>query len=122
MTTPSVRGWDGLIEAGAATPWVPEGKSCWEFSVNQNPSSKAESDYTARIRSVSPAERRECTFVFVTPRNWPGKTEWARNKHVAGDWKAVRVFDASDLEQWLEGVDRWADLACGETEHRRGRT
>ena len=95
-------GWDGLIEAGAATPWVPEGKSCWEFSVNQNPSSKAESDYTARIRSVSPAERRECTFVFVTPRNWPGKTEWARNKHVAGDWKAVRVFDASDLEQWLE--------------------
>ena len=95
-------GWDGLIEAGAATPWIPEGKSGWEFGVNQNPSSKAESDYTARIRSVSPAERRECTFVFVTPRNWPGKTEWTRNKHVAGDWKAVRVLDASDLEQWLE--------------------
>ena len=95
-------GWDGVIEAGAATPWIPEGKSCWEFGVNRNPSSKAKSDYTARIRSVSPAERRECTFVFVTPRNWPDKTEWARNKHAAGDWKAVRVLDASDLEQWLE--------------------
>ena len=95
-------GWDGLIEAGAATPWIPEGKSCWEFGVNRNPSRKAESDYTARIRSVSPAERRECTFVFVTPRNWSGKTEWARNKHQAGKWKAVRVLDASDLEQWLE--------------------
>ena len=95
-------GWDGLIEAGAATPWIPEGKSCWEFGVNRNPPRKAESDYTARIRSVSPAERRECTFVFVTPRNWPGKTEWARNKHAAGKWKAVRVLDASDLEQWLE--------------------
>ena len=95
-------GWDGLIEAGAAVPWIPEGKSCWEFGVNRNPSRKAESDYTARIRSVSPVERRECTFVFVTPRNWTGKTEWARNKNAAGDWKAVRVLDASDLEQWLE--------------------
>ena len=96
------KGWDGLIEAGAATPWIPEGKSGWEFGVNQNPRNKAESDYAARIRSVSRAERRECTFVFVTPRNWSGKTEWARSKHDAGDWKAVRAFDASDLEQWLE--------------------
>ena len=23
------KGWDGLIEAGAATPWIPEGRSCW---------------------------------------------------------------------------------------------
>ena len=96
------KGWDGLIEAGAATPWIPEGKSCWEFGTNRNPGSKAERDYAARIRSVSPAERSECTFVFVTTRNWFGKTEWARSKHAAGDWKAVRAFDASDLEQWLE--------------------
>ena len=96
------KGWDGLIEARAATPWIPEGKSGWEFGTNRNPGSKAESDYAARIRSVSQAERRECTFVFVTPRNWSGKTEWARSKHAAGDWKAVRAFDASDLEQWLE--------------------
>ncbi len=96
------RGWDGLIEADAATPWVPEGKSGWEFGTNKNPKSKAESDYAARLSSVSPAERSECTFVFVTPRNWPGKTEWAKNKNAAGDWKAVRALDASDLEQWLE--------------------
>ena len=96
------KGWDGLIEAGAATPWIPKGKSCWEFGVNRKPGSKAESDYAARIRSASLAERRECTFVFVTPCNWSGKTEWAERKHAAGDWKAVRAFDASDLEQWLE--------------------
>ena len=96
------KGRDGLIEAGAATPWIPEGKSCWEFGVNRKPGSKAESDYAARIRSASLAERRECTFVFVTPCNWSGKTEWAERKHAAGDWKAVRAFDASDLEQWLE--------------------
>ena len=95
-------GWDGLVEAGAATAWIPKGKSCWEFGVDQNPRSKANNDYATRLRSTSLAERRECTFVFVTPRNWPGKTEWARSKNASEDWKAVRVFDASDLEQWLE--------------------
>ena len=95
-------GWDGLVEAGAATAWIPQGKSCWEFGVNQNPRSKAENDYATRLRSTSSAERRECTFVFVTPRNWPGKTKWARSKYAAGDWMAVRAFDASDLEQWVE--------------------
>ena len=25
-----------------------------------------------------------------------------KNKNAEGDWKAVRAFDASDLEQWLE--------------------
>ena len=96
------KGWDGLIEAGAATPWVPEGKSGWEISTNKQPKNKAERDYAARLGSVSPAERAECTFVFVTARNWPGKNDWAKKKRTAGDWKAVRVFDASDLEQWLE--------------------
>ena len=96
------KGWDGWVEADSATPWVPEGKSGWEFGTNQRPTRKAESDYTARLASVSPAERAECTFVFVTPRNWPGKTDWARGKSAAEDWKAVRAYDASDLEQWLE--------------------
>ena len=96
------KGCDGVVEAAAATPWVPEGKSCWEFGTNQRPSSKAESDYIPRLKTVPSSERAERTFVFVTPRNWPGKTEWAKSKQTAGDWKAVRALDASDLEQWLE--------------------
>ena len=96
------KGWDGWIEAEAATPWVPEGKSGWEFGTSQDPRRKAEHDHTARLASVSPTERAECAFVFVTPRNWPGKTEWAKDKRAAGNWKDVRAFDASDLEQWLE--------------------
>ena len=96
------RGWDGWIEAEAATPWIPEGKSGWEFGVSQDPRCKAEHDHSARLKSVSPIERADYTFVFVTPRNWPGKTKWARDKQEAGGWKDVRAFDASDLEQWLE--------------------
>ena len=96
------KGWDGSVEADSATPWVPEGKSGWEFGASQRPNRKAESDYAARLASISPVERAECTFVFVTPRNWPGKTDWAKGKNAAGDWKEVRALDASDLEQWLE--------------------
>lgn len=96
------KGADGYIEAGAATPWIPEGSSYWEFGVDQKIATKAEGDYQARLESIDPDIRAYSTFVFVTPRNWPGKTAWEKQKNKAGDWKAVRVFDASDLEQWLE--------------------
>lgn len=95
-------GWDGLVDTDDATPWIPEGKSCWEFSTNKNMRKKADDDYAARLDSVSPDEIAECTFVFVTTRNWSGKTDWEKCKNSAGDWKAVKVLDASDIEQWLE--------------------
>src|SRR5206468_2621454 len=96
------RGWDGFVEAGAATAWIPEGASGWEFGVDENVLRKAEKDYAARVASVPPDKRANCTFVFVTPRNWKGKTDWATAKNARGEWKAVRAYDASDLEQWLE--------------------
>ena len=95
-------GWDGLVEAGSATPWIPEGDSGWELSTNSRPGSKAEHDYEKRRRTLSAAERAACTFVFVTPRNWPRKNDWAAEKAKVNHWKAVRAYDASDLEQWLE--------------------
>jgi addiction module HigA family antidote len=97
------KGWDGRTETRVATPWIPEGRSGWEFGTDRNPREKADKDYAARLASVPPTERAQCTLVFVTPRNWPGKVDWARTKDAAGEWKAVKAFDASDLEQWLEG-------------------
>jgi addiction module HigA family antidote len=96
------KGSDGFVDADAATPWVPAGRSYWEFGTDQKPAGKAEKDYRARVASVDAAERASSTFVFVTPRNWPGRNEWESRKNQAGEWKAVRAFDASDLEQWLE--------------------
>ena len=95
-------GWDGWVEAEAATPWIPAGRSGWECSVSQDPRAKAEGDYHARLNMLTPAERADCTFVFVIARNWPAKNEWAETKDRLGEWKAVRAYDASDLEQWLE--------------------
>lgn len=96
------KGSDGFVKAGTATPWIPEGESYWEFGTDKKVSSKAEMDYNARLTSVDSTIRANSTFVFVTPRNWSGNKTWESQKNKAGDWKAVRVFDASDLEQWLE--------------------
>lgn len=96
------KGWDGQVETDTATPWIPSGKSGWEFGCNENPQQKAEKDYQARMRSTSVNERSATTFVFVTPKNWPGKDVWAEKKAALGEWKAIKAFDASDLEQWLE--------------------
>ena len=94
-------GWDGRVDADAATPWIPLGTSGWELGVSHDVRSKADGDYAKRL-SIPAAERQRCTFVFVTPRAWPQKHTWENMKNATGDWKAVRAFDAGDLEQWLE--------------------
>lgn len=104
------KGWDGFVDAGCATPWIPEGLSGWEMGASKDPARKAESDYAARTASVPASERSQLTFVFVTPRNWAGKVEWVRAKSALGEWSSVRAFDASDLEQWIEnsiGAQIW---------------
>ena len=95
-------GWDGVVETSAPTPWIPDGHSGWEFGCDQNAKRKADKDYNARLTSVPMRKRREMTFVFVTPCNWPRKDRWAKDKAILGEWKDVRAYDASDLEQWLE--------------------
>jgi addiction module HigA family antidote len=95
-------GWDGKVETDVAAPWIPSGSSGWEFGCNQDPKQKAKGDYDARVRGTPASERKNLTFVFVTPRNWPGKDAWAKEKAAEKRWKDVRAFDASDLEQWLE--------------------
>lgn len=96
------KGWDGRVDAGAATPWIPVGKSGWEFGCNEDPKQKADADYTARVGAIPPHERAEISFIFVTPRKWNTKAKWEKEKEALGDWKTVKVYDASDLEQWLE--------------------
>lgn len=95
-------GWDGFIKSETANPWIPAGTSGWEFGTNQAPAQKAEQDYAKSVKAVSADERRAITFVFVTPRRWSGKSNWAAQKQAEGNWQDVRVYDSSDLEQWME--------------------
>lgn len=96
------RGWDGVIEAGEGTPWVPMGRSGWEFSVTKDTKRKADDDFAKDVKLLQPIERGDTTFVFVTARRWPRKAKWIADARAKGVWKDVRAYDASDLEQWLE--------------------
>lgn len=97
-------GFDGELECGAASPWIPIGYSLWELSTRQDPGVKAEEDYQKRLDSYvqSLYEMGERTYVCVTSRKWPRKRDWERDKNLKGEWGQVRAFDATDLEQWLE--------------------
>lgn len=96
-------GWDGLVVASAGTPWIPKGKSGWEFGVNVDVKTKADGDFGKSVKAYKDAKKRaEITFVFVTPRRWAGKEAWAQAMRAKKLWKDVRVYDASDIEQWLE--------------------
>jgi addiction module HigA family antidote len=96
-------GWDGEVEASAATPWIPAGRSGWEFGVNQNIKKKADDDFAKSVKATpDAAERGTITFVFVTPRRWSGKKQWISEAKAKGLWKDVVAYDASNLEQWAE--------------------
>lgn len=96
------RGSDGFVQANDATPWITSGDSYWEFGTDKHPLVKAENDFKARLASIDSYTRKQSTYIFVTPRNWPAKNKWESEKNTTGEWKNVRVFDANDLEQWLE--------------------
>lgn len=103
-------GLDGIVESDTASQFVPSGKSAWEIGVSTDKKGKAEADFQKRTEEMEPAVQRETTFVFVTPREWRNKDEWAEEKKAASDWRDVRVLDANDLEHWIElcpAVDIW---------------
>ncbi|WP_420177469.1 hypothetical protein [Kerstersia gyiorum] len=113
-------GWDGLIDTVQGNPWVPEGISYWEMGASKSPKTKADSDFEKRIGQISAAEAAQATFVFVTPRRWPGKSTWqqeARNRNI---WADVKVWDADDLEAWLETsapTSLWLGMQLGIAGH-----
>lgn len=95
-------GFDGVVEASAGSQFVPNGKSVWEMGADGDPASKANGDYAKRTEETDAIMRSDCTFVFVTPREWRKKDDWATEKRASGDWKDVCAFDANDLEHWLD--------------------
>ena len=103
-------GWDGLLEVEAGNAWAPGGVSAWELSCEKNPQRKATHDYDKRTADPKHVDVSCTSFVFVTPRTWGGKREWAKERKEKGPWADVRVLDADDLLAWLEQsplVARW---------------
>jgi hypothetical protein len=105
-------GLDGEVEAGEPSTWVPVGHSIWEIGCNKNPGSKATGDYQKRTEQIPEAERLSSTFVFVTPRRWNTKCEWIKERKKDGQWADIRVYDAVDLETWLEEAPVSSQWLC----------
>jgi hypothetical protein len=97
-------GWDGKVLANEASPFVPAGFSAWEMGTNQNPRAKANEDYIKRTDNPAGVDPAQATFIFVTPRRWPGRDAWIAEKRAEGKWKDVIALDAESLAQWLEGA------------------
>ncbi|MGV2129805.1 HigA family addiction module antitoxin [Agrobacterium vitis] len=96
-------GWDGWTEARDGTPWIPAGTTGWEFGVNEDPKAKADGDFAKSVKAYKrKADRDQITFIFATPRRWPSKAKWIADMKAKMQWKDVRAYDASDLEQWME--------------------
>ena len=109
-------GLDGIVEVTVGNQFVPYGKSAWEMGVNSNKKNKAEKDFNKRTTSTTLAVKQETTFIFVTPREWQNKDDWAEEKRGESDWKDVVVLDANDLEHWIElcpAVDVWFSTMSG---------
>jgi transcriptional regulator with XRE-family HTH domain len=110
-------GWDGTTQAAIASEYVPAGSTGWEIGTQREGiAGKANEDYTKRTADPLGLEQSASTFVFVTPRPWPKKNEWAHQKRDEGVWKNVKAYDGTDLVHWIEqypAVGQWLAAALG---------
>jgi hypothetical protein len=105
-----------VVEAGKRTPFVPAGVSGWELGTGEDVRRKAQEDYQKRTRNPGVLKPKQTTFVFVTPRRWPRKEEWVWRQRQDRKWRDVRVYDADDLQTWLEqapAVHVWLSIRLG---------
>lgn len=103
-------GLDGKVECTAGNVIVPAGISVWEIGTDQSCKTKADEEYKKRSNNPLGLDPAQTTFVFITPRNWPGKAKWERERNAEGIWREVRAYDAQNVEQWLEeapSVNAW---------------
>jgi len=95
-------GWDGICVTEQGDKYIPAGNSYWEISTQAKTKDKVDSDYGKRTKKPLGANPSNSTFIFVTPRCWPGKDKWVQKQNRKGIWKEIRVYDGDDLVQWLE--------------------
>lgn len=106
-------GYDGFLDTDDENPFVPTGKSVWEFGTDEDAKGKLNGDYKKRTENPGGINLAETSFCFVTTRIWKhrqGIVEATEEKNAEDKWKSVRIFDANSLEMWLENcpaVSAW---------------
>ena len=111
-------GWDGKVTIdNRFRNYVPAGASYWEITTSAKPETQATKYLRCRATTLLEEERKNATFVFVTPRtalgdgwNEPQQSEWLRRARRDYDWKDVRILDGTQLADWLQefpALGRW---------------
>ncbi len=93
-------GWDGIVSCEESVDTVPAGISLWECGATDDVLGKINRDFDKRNENPLGYDKKESTFVFVTPRIWEGAEEWIQT-HGEG-WKKVVVYTAIELERWID--------------------
>lgn len=94
-------GFDGVISCVTETTYITEGTSVWEFGTSNDSLRKIESDYAKRTEDSLGMDKSQTSFYLVLPKIWAFQktiTQW-ESEHT--DWKAVHVYDASILCDWI---------------------
>lgn len=94
-------GWDGIVVSEDNDTYLPAGTCLIEMGTNKNIVTKANNDYKKRTNDPLGFEKGECSFVFITPREWPEAPSWEADKNKQKKWKKVKVITAVELEDWL---------------------
>lgn len=96
-------GFDAVVvDSEGCRNWVPEGRSCWEFGDVQKTTTKANEDYNKRSEDSLGEDKSTITFVFATPKIWPTRAEWEKEKNGEKVWKKVIAIDAQVLANWID--------------------
>lgn len=110
-------GWDGLTRSEQASRYVPDGVTGWEIGTQRQAiADKASADFEKRSRTSGELQPPASTFIFVTPRQWPKKEEWAQERRAFNLWRDVRAYDGNDLVHWIElypAVGQWLAALLG---------
>ena len=74
------------------------------MGLGERVSAKANEDYETRTADPLGFDKSTTTFVFATPRRWPGKGDWKAEKRAEREWADVRALDADDIEIAFEAA------------------
>jgi hypothetical protein len=109
-------GLDGYFETPTVSTFYSQGISIWEMSSDDSPGQRAEENYIKRTADPHGVDKKEASFIFVTPRPFPDRRKWEAKKRGLGEWKNVRVVAGDELVGWLAeapAVAKWLAREIG---------
>lgn len=99
-------GFDGVVVSDESTQYIPKGKSVWEMGCNKAKKDKADKDYEKRKENPLNVIPEETVYIQVSSRKWRQEDidKWCSEKKEENFWKDVRLYDAKDLEEWINNI------------------